>query len=223
MNAARKADWIPGGVAPSYLDGTLAGDRGFDPYGLVALAPTGTAIDSTPWKQLDRKAQLVMMSGYEKKRKLMWMREAEIKHARLAMMAAAGWPISELLDPALSKLFGAPNLLEATGGRAPSLFNGHLFDGPLGGFLLLATLATAALELKTLDNAEGLTPTGYVPGDLGFDPLGLRSMRPDMELAEIKHGRLAMLAITGFAVQEFVWGQPVVVQTPQYFHPALPF
>jgi hypothetical protein len=25
-----------------------------------------------------------------------WMREAEIKHCRLAMLAAAGWPLSEL-------------------------------------------------------------------------------------------------------------------------------
>ena len=36
---------------------------------------------------------LVMMSDYEKRRKVMWMREAEIKHARLAMLAAAGWPL----------------------------------------------------------------------------------------------------------------------------------
>ena len=32
----------------------------------------------------------------------MWMREAEVKHSRLAMLAAAGWPISELLDGPLS-------------------------------------------------------------------------------------------------------------------------
>ena len=30
------------------------------------------------------------------------MREAEVKHARLAMLAAAGWPLSELLDGPLS-------------------------------------------------------------------------------------------------------------------------
>ena len=28
----------------------------------------------------------------------MFMREAEVKHGRLAMLAAAGWPLSELLD-----------------------------------------------------------------------------------------------------------------------------
>ncbi len=42
------------------------------------------------------------------------------------------------------------------------------------------TLATAYLELNTLDNVEGLTPSGYVPGDLGFDPLNLRSEKTEL-------------------------------------------
>ena len=180
----RKAEWLPGDVAPGYLDGSLPGDRGFDPYSLVALAPTGTG-DGT-WANVERKTQMLMMSPYERKRKLMWMREAEIKHSRLAMMAAAGWPMSELLDRPLSQLLGLPYALEATGGRAPSLLNGHLFDGPQGAFLVLVALATAALELKTLDNVEGLTPSDYVAGDLGFDPLQLRAKRDDMPLAEAR-------------------------------------
>lgn len=78
-----------------------------------------------------------------------------------------------------------------------------------------------------------------MPGDLGFDPLGLHTLRSkfgievitekltteqknqrarfDMELSEIKHGRLAMLAIVAFAAQEFVSGIPVVQQTPFFF------
>ena len=41
--------------------------------------------------------------------------------------------------------------------------------------------------------------------------------RLQMETAEIKNGRLAMLGITGFAFQEAVWGTPVVDQTPIFF------
>merc|ERR1719199_1248113 len=41
--------------------------------------------------------------------------------------------------------------------------------------------------------------------------------RKEMETAEIKNGRLAMLAITGFAIQEAIYGTPVVDQTPLFF------
>ena len=217
----RKAGWFPGTFAPSYLDGSLPGDVGFDPASMVALARTNLKADEeNPWADgnFESKIQLVMMSDYVVKRKLAWMREAEIKHARLAMLAAAGWPLSEMLDGPLSSLLGVPNAL-AAGGRAPSLFNGGLFEGPQGLFLGLVTLATDYLELNTLDNVEGLTPTGYIAGDLGFDPLGLMDKRADMATAEIKNGRLAMLAITGMAVQEFIYGTPVIQQTPQYFKP----
>jgi len=41
--------------------------------------------------------------------------------------------------------------------------------------------------------------------------------RIDMETAEIKNGRLAMLAITGMALQELISGMAVVDQTPFFF------
>lgn len=217
-SSLRPAGWLPGATAPSYLDGKLAGDVGFDPYALVALAPTSLSIDEPKWSGASRRVRMTVATEYEKKKKVMWMREAEMKHARLAMLAAAGWPISELLDAPISKLFGLTPAVLADG-RAPSLINGHLFEGAQGTFLLLVTLATAVLELKTLDNAAGLTPSDYVPGDLGWDPLNLQDKNPEMRVAEIKHGRLAMLAVAGFSVQEAIYGTPVVAQTPQFFHP----
>jgi len=151
-----------------------------------------------------------------------------------------------------------PYLLDATEGRAPSVLNGGL--GPEAGFLALAFLAAAAIELKTLDQVHGLTATGktmardgsgvviksYVPGDCNFDPLKLhdfygwqmppmvemrartdesyrlewvRFNQKQMQAAELRNGRLAMLAITGFAFQEFVYKVPVVDQTPLFFTP----
>jgi len=58
---------------------------------------------------------------------------------------------------------------------------------------------------------------------LGFDPLNLyppdEAGRARMELAEIKHGRLAMIAVTAFALQEYVTRLGVVDETPFFFFP----
>ena len=145
---SRKQQWIPGGGrAPSYLDGSLAGDRGFDPKCLVALARTRTSVDSGPWAKMEREARMVMCNEWEAKKKVYWMREAEMKHARLAMVAAAGWPISELLDKPISGVLGLASPLDATGGRAPSLLNGHLFDnGTVTAFLVIVAAATVRYE-----------------------------------------------------------------------------
>lgn len=239
-------NWIPFGVGPfpqrpEYLDGTYAADVGFDPLGLIER-------DGPWWK---------IAGARTAARRVAWMREAEVKHARLAMLAAAGWPLSELWHGPLASVSGLPFDLELTQGRAPSVLNGNLLEAwPV----LLFTLAfTSWLEVRTLDQVHGMTSVGktigkegiiveksYVPGDLSFDPLRLygyygwqppaliearvrtdneynlawqRYARYEMEGAEIRNGRLAMLAITGFAVQEFVYGTPVVDQTPILFTP----
>mmetsp|Transcript_5790 Transcript_5790/g.10096 ORF Transcript_5790/g.10096 Transcript_5790/m.10096 type:complete len:200 (-) Transcript_5790:1884-2483(-) len=46
---------------------------------------------------------------------------------------------------------------------------------------------------------------GSLPGDMGFDPMGLTEIQNDLNYAaaaEIKHGRICMLAIVGMVVQE---------------------
>merc|ERR1711935_514161 len=64
---------------------------------------------------------------------------------------------------------------------------------------------------------------GYIPGDLGFDPFGLYPKTDKdkkwMQTAEIKNGRLAMIAITAFCVHELVGGTAVIDQTPFFFKP----
>jgi hypothetical protein len=40
-----------------------------------------------------------------------------------------------------------------------------------------------------------------------------------MQLAEIKNGRLAMIAAAGFAIQEAVNGEAVVDHSPLFFKP----
>ena len=177
---------------------------------------------------------MLSMSAEEQQKSLAWMAESEVKHGRLAMLAAAGWPIAELWNADF--LHGAVSD-GGTFGRAPSLFNGHLFDVPNVVFLLLAFAPLAYFDLQS-KNGKG---NG---GDFDWDPMGLAGpQKPTgafpfeafmgsktpidgipnakdmqaMKVAEVKNGRLAMMAITGMAVQETVWGSPVVEQTPWFF------
>ena len=61
-----------------------------------------------------------------------------------------------------------------------------------------------------MDNVQALKPE-YYPGDLGFDPLGLKPTDPaelrEMQEKELSHCRLAMLAAATFLLQEAVTGQ----------------
>merc|ERR1711998_610299 len=56
--------------------------------------------------------------------------------------------------------------------------------------------------------------TDYYPGDINFDPLGLKPTDPEefatMATKEIQQGRVAMLAIAGFVAQELVDGKPIL-------------
>jgi hypothetical protein len=92
--APRQSQWFPMLLSPVALDGSLAGDVGFDPFGLAR----------------DKEG------AYR-------MREAELKHSRLAMLAAAGWPLSELWHRELADTLGLDSIL-ASENRAPSVLNG---------------------------------------------------------------------------------------------------
>jgi hypothetical protein len=182
---------LPWMTRPAALDGSMPGDAGFDPLGFAKNADS-----------------------------LLNMREAEIRHARLAMLAAAGWPLSELFNAKISSLVGMTALVDATD-RAPSVLNGGLGKVPVP-YWIACFLGTAAVEFNSRSRAESKDPN-YFPGNLGFDPLGLygkdEQSKKRMELAEIKNGRLAMIAITAFAVQEFVYRIGVVDETPIFFKP----
>jgi len=146
-------------------------------------------------------------------------REAEIKHGRLAMLASVGWPLSEIYHPYLSKLANKMDMLSFNG-KAPSILNGGL-DKINPVFFMAIIVFTATVESIGL-NKEYTKDT--IPGDLGFDPLKLyvnkdpRTKR-DLELKELNNGRLAMVAITYYALSEFLNNMPVIKNTPFLFTP----
>jgi hypothetical protein len=60
----------------------------------------------------------------------------------------------------------------------------------------------------------GLLRADYVPGDIGFDPLGLKPSDPEelatLQTKELQNGRLAMLAAAGFMAQELADGKGIL-------------
>ena len=191
-------DWsldraLPFMAAPKYASFgmDIGADASFDPFGFA----------DTPEKLLE-------------------YRDAELKHGRLAMLAAAGWPLSELWDKSLADQFGLPTLL--VDGKAPSLFNGGLEGVPLAywAFLLGGTSVIELIGLKKFETLKN-------PGAFEFDPLGLHGFfggdKLEMDAREIRHGRLAMLAIVAFAFQEKVSGLAVIKETPFFFEPISAF
>ena len=138
-------------------------------------------------------------------------REAELRHGRLAMLAAAGWPLSELFDVKIAKMMDMdPVIFAENGFRAPSVLNGGL--GLISPLYWVGCLAFAgifeAISISSPQFNDGIYPKSVSNKDQRW-----------IQTAEIKNGRLAMLAITAFAAQEFVSHIAVVDQVPFFFKP----
>jgi hypothetical protein len=184
---------LPFLARPVILEG-VPGDRGFDPFNFASNPDD-----------------------------LQWQRNAEVKHGRLAMLAAAGWPMAELLDKQLAASFNLKPLLVFQD-RVPSVLNGGLLRTPLV-FWAAALGVGFAIESfgQYKENKYSEAGRKYTPGDLGFDPLGLAGKSADERKykleAELFNGRLAMLGITGFALQEWWTQNAVINETPIFFKP----
>ena len=135
--------------------------------------------------------------------------------------AAAGWPLSEVFDKKIAAGLGMAPLLDSAD-RVPSLLNGGLGKVSIA-YWIACIGGAAAIDLYGISRSKSVN--NYTPGDLGFDPLGVfpkdEAGRKNMQLAEIKNGRLAMIAITAFAVQEAVSSTGVVDETPFFFFPLM--
>lgn len=131
-----------------------------------------------------------------------YYRALELKHGRVAMLATVGFVVPEVVGtwPA---------------DASPGLF---AFTNPLTAFgtVPLLGIAQIALAIWLVESRAGSGATGgRVPGDLGFDPLGLSAAGIDerLALAELKHGRLAMVAAAACGAQAAVTGGGVVAGT----------
>lgn len=194
-------------AGPSVVDIRKIGDYGFDPLSL------GTAETFVPF------------------------REAEIKHGRLAMLAAVAWPLQEIFHPILvdalrGSSIAVRDVLAETAGKSPNLLNGGLEQFEVLPSLVLAVASASALELADLRKrqADGLAFNEYkadhIPGDFDFDPLNLSRSLPEKQRIEfmekeLLNGRLAMIAVTSYVLIEASLQIPVIRFTPDLFEPLI--
>eukprot|EP00803_Ostreobium_quekettii_P006350 evm.model.scf_1870.2 EVM.evm.TU.scf_1870.2 scf_1870:22374-24665(-) len=196
--AASRKLWAPGVEAPAYLDDSLAGDYGWDP---LALGADPVA--------------------------LKWYRQAELQHARWAMLGCAGILGQELVNP---DVFWYEAALPQ---NLPEPFT----NVNMGGLLAFEFLMMHYVEVRRWQdyrnpgsvnedpifkgNSVPNEEMGY-PGGLWFDPFGYaKGDKKSLQTKEIKNGRLAMVAWTGFAIQAQATGKgPIACLTD---HLSAPF
>merc|ERR1712086_173015 len=150
-------------------------------------------------------------------------------HGRVAMLAVIGFLVTEapfefhpLFDIGSKDIGPAIRHLDEVRNAAPFFFE------------ILAVVIGAAEVGRSLKGWEQpgneenkVLRDDYYPGDIGFDPLGLK---PDnfeefsvMSTKELQNGRLAMLAVAGIVAQELVNGKEIFVNfglAPDTFDPS---
>jgi len=203
LNAADLNGWVPDESKFAFgLPGTLDPVEDFDPLGFA------------------NDADLQQMKGY---------REAETTHGRVAMLAVVGFLVTEgpvsfhpLFDTASKDIGPAIRHLDEVRASTPFFFE------------ILAIVIGAAEFGRSLagwekpGNEENLAlKVDYYPGDIGFDPLGLKPDNwedfSEMSTKELQQGRLAMLGIAGIVAQELVNGKEIFVNlglAPDTFDPS---
>jgi hypothetical protein len=126
------------------------------------------------------------------KEKMLQFREAELTHGRVSMLASLGFLVQEQYHPFFS---GGNGVHWEIIPKAPNFL---WFGVALG-----AGICEAA-------RIQAMGQPGYTPGDISFDPLGIKPTDPaafrKRQEQELSHGRLAMVAAAGFIIQEAVSG-----------------
>ena len=133
-------------------------------------------------------------------------REAELTHGRVGMLASLGFLVQEKFHP----------LFSGDGGPAIDQIPGLpvWLWAIMGGGIAAAESYRINQAFRELDGeklkAESALRPGYVPGQIGFDPLGLAPEDPvtfyEYQTKELWHGRIGMIAAAIFLLQEGITG-----------------
>ena len=121
-----------------------------------------------------------------------FLREAELKHGRVAMLGFLGFVVSEYV-----RLPGEIHNVSPIAAHDVFVQNGAMFQ-----ILIAVTVLETVGIIAVKDSVEGRR----APGDYSFDPLNLygkldQTGKDLMAYKELKNGRLAMLGFAGTITQ----------------------
>lgn len=141
--------------------------------------------------------------------KLLFYREAELKHGRIAMLASLGFLVGEQYHPLFGGGIDLPSYISftdtslhnfwpavVTAIAVPEMFSVFSYNQPPSG---------STNNAKSHVEWASIRSNRYYPLYLGFDPLQLKNMYT----AELINGRLAMIAVAGMIAQELVTGHKI--------------
>ncbi|KAK3260604.1 hypothetical protein CYMTET_30448 [Cymbomonas tetramitiformis] len=140
-------------------------------------------------------------------------REAEITHGRVSMLAVLGIAVGENFNPLFDGKITGPAIYHFQ--QVPGIFWTSLVFAIAcaEGFRLTYGWVNPVGEDETGGDNLWTLREDYSPGDLGFDPLGLKptdaAELTARENKELNNGRLAMIAVAGIVVQELITGEKI--------------
>ncbi|KAL4442777.1 hypothetical protein ABPG77_006771 [Micractinium sp. CCAP 211/92] len=208
--------WLPNTTRPAWLDGSLPGDRGFDPLGLSKpVEYLQVDLDELDQNAAKNKAGSVIgaftpvadqvstdsLQPYSEVFGLQRFRECELIHGRWAMLACLGALVQEAVTG--DSWVAAQTLVYEN-----PQYAGVNLPFSIYTLAILNSLLMGGAELYR--NTELDPERRCYPGGV-FDPLNLASDDSErtskLREAEIKHARLAMVSFLGYAVQAWYTGE----------------
>jgi len=157
-------------------------------------------------KLYDRNFDFNMIMTYPH---VQWMREAEIKHGRVCMLAFVG-----AVTQSFFQIPGEP--------QEPNYWKAldACYASDVGRWAVVQiSIFCAIVEGKFFPENAWIGQLDREPGDLGFDPLKF-SKKPgfdlqEKQLSELKNGRLAMVGVASLACEHVIPGSvPLLAGAP---------